>query len=45
KNHQTLGLIVLKIQILVFKLHNLAFELFLMLIWSNVLKVQWVQSR
>ncbi|EJH79349.1 acetyltransferase, partial [Vibrio cholerae] len=39
------GLIVLKIQILAFKLHNLAFELFLMLIWSNVLKVQWVQSR
>ncbi|MVE90325.1 acetyltransferase, partial [Vibrio cholerae] len=44
-NHQNPNSIVLKIQLLAFKLHNLAFELFLMLIWSNVLKVQWVQSR
>ncbi|MCR9387099.1 acetyltransferase, partial [Vibrio metoecus] len=33
KIHQSLGLIILKIQLLAFKLHNLAFEFCLMLIW------------
>ncbi|EGR0162019.1 acetyltransferase, partial [Vibrio cholerae] len=37
--------LVLKNQLLAFKLHKLAFAFFLMLIWSNVLKVQWFQSR
>nr|WP_223227132.1 acetyltransferase [Vibrio cholerae] len=33
KNHQKFTHRVLKIQTLSFKLHNLAFEFFLMLIW------------
>ncbi|WP_462054231.1 hypothetical protein, partial [Vibrio cholerae] len=45
KIHQKFKLKALKNQRLAFNLQNLAFELFLMLIWSNVLKVQWVQSR
>ncbi|MEB5557913.1 acetyltransferase [Vibrio cholerae] len=39
KNHQKLTHKVLKIQHLAFKLHNLAFGVFLMLIWSKALKV------
>ncbi|TQQ46158.1 acetyltransferase [Vibrio cholerae] len=45
KNHQKFTHKVLKIQPLSFKLHNLAFGFFLMLIWSNVLKVQRFQNR
>ncbi len=33
KYNQNLGLIALKIQLLVFKFYNLAFEFFLMLAW------------
>nr|WP_254701934.1 acetyltransferase [Vibrio cholerae] len=39
KIHQKLTHKVLKIQHLAFKLHNLAFGVFLMLIWSKALKV------
>ncbi|EGR2840542.1 acetyltransferase [Vibrio cholerae] len=45
KNHQKLTHKVLKIQSLSFKLHNLALGFFLMLIWSNALKVQRFQNR
>ncbi|PAR34057.1 acetyltransferase [Vibrio metoecus] len=45
KNHQKFTHKVLKIQPLSFKLHNLAFGFFLMLIWSNALKVQRFQNR
>ncbi|PAR34077.1 acetyltransferase [Vibrio metoecus] len=45
KNHQKFTHKVLKIQSLSFKLHNLALGFFLMLIWSNALKVQRFQNR
>ncbi|EGR2535115.1 acetyltransferase [Vibrio cholerae] len=40
KDHQKFTPKVLKIQLLAFKLHNWTFKFGLMLIWSNVLKVQ-----